>query len=100
MLHVDSLAAQTDISNPAVWGPGAALVAAFLTKMVVPGWLYTRSEGENDRLRHLIEDRVIPALERSNDVLTQALSLIEHLERDGESPSRKKVATPRKRVSS
>jgi hypothetical protein len=82
------VAAGTDVTNPAIWGPGAALVAAFLGRIIVPGWLYSRSEKENDRLRIIIEDRVIPALERSNDVLSQALELLARHE-TAKSPPRK-----------
>jgi hypothetical protein len=83
----------TDITNPAIWGPGAALVAGFIAKIVVPGWLYTKSEKENDRLRLLIEDRVIPALEKSNDVLAAALNVISQVETELDTVRKTPVST-------
>lgn len=91
--------AGTSLTNPAIWGPGAALVAAFIAKVVVPGWLYTRSEKENDRLRLLIEDRVIPALEKSNDVLAQALRMIAEVQAELEEERRPAPRAPAKRRS-
>jgi hypothetical protein len=50
---------------------------------LVPGNIYKKVEQENDRLRTLIEDRVLPALERSNDVIAKALELVERQARRG-----------------
>lgn len=85
------------LTNPAIWGPGAALVAGFIAKVVVPGWLYTRTEKENDRLRLLIEDRVIPALEKSNDVLADALQLLAQVETELREAGKPPPRAPRRR---
>lgn len=47
------------------YGVLGIVVTALITGILVPGYLYKRTEGENDRLRKLIDDKVYPAIEAS-----------------------------------
>jgi len=53
----------------AQYGILGALVIGFLTGWISPGYLLKREQTENDRLRKLIEERVIPAVEDSSKAL-------------------------------
>lgn len=66
------------------YGVLGIVVVLLLSGLLVPGWLYKRSEAENDRLRKLIDEKVYPAVEAStrtqekandvmSDILTQAM---------------------------
>ena len=66
------------------YGVLGIVVVLLLSGLLVPGWLYKRSEAENDRLRKLIDEKVYPAVEASTrtqekandvmgDILTQAM---------------------------
>lgn len=53
----------------AQYGILGALVIGFLTGWISPGYLLKREQTENDRLRKLIEERTIPAVEESSAAL-------------------------------
>lgn len=63
------------------YGVLGIVVVLLLSGLLVPGWLYKRSEAENDRLRKLIDEKVYPAVEAStrtqekaNEVMGEILS--------------------------
>lgn len=51
-------------------------VLGFLTGKLVPGWLYKRSEAENERLRRLIDDKVYPLVENNTRVTERAIEVM------------------------
>lgn len=55
------------------YGVLGIVVVCLITGLLVPGYLYKRTEAENDRLRKLIEDKVIPLVERNSEVTGQAI---------------------------
>lgn len=88
----------------AQYGILGALVIGFLTGWISPGYLLKREQEETARLRALIEDRVIPAVEESSAALKasgesvdKALSVLQEHQVQmarlelppGESPSRR-----------
>ncbi len=73
--------------DPAVWGPGAVLVALFLSGIIVTGQQLkseqdrTRLEREERlRLQEIVE-RALPALEKAAEVTARALEILNR--RDG-----------------
>ncbi len=83
------LAAPADLLSidPAVWGPGAVLVALFLSGIVVTGQQLkseqdrTRLEREERlRLQGIVE-RALPVLEKAAEVTGRALEILERRER-------------------
>lgn len=67
------------VSGWVEYGVLGLLVAAFLTGVVVPGFLYKRVEAENDRLRSLIDDKVYPLVERSTAATEEAVRTMREL---------------------
>lgn len=61
------------------YGVLGILVVLLLTGTLVPGWLYKRSEAENDRLRKLIDEKVYPAVEASTRTQEQANAVMSEL---------------------
>lgn len=61
------------------YGVLGILVVLLLTGTLVPGWLYKRSEAENDRLRKLIDDKVYPLVEASTKTQEQANTVMQEL---------------------
>lgn len=58
------------------YGLGGILVILFLTKQMVPGWIYRNLQKENEnlnaqvkRLQDVHEEKVLPALYKYNEVL-------------------------------
>lgn len=73
------------------------LVTAFLTGLVVPGYLYKRTEAENDRLRKLIDDKVYPLVEtatrtqdNANQVMKDLLNVLAEEARNRPPPPRRR----------
>ncbi len=69
------------------YGVLGIIVVAFVTGLLVPGYLYKRLDAENERLRKLVEERVFPALEagtaatrEATEVLREVLRLLPMLE--------------------
>lgn len=60
------------------YGPLGIMVVGFVTGLLVPGYLYKRIDGENDRLRRLIEDKVIPLVEQNSRVTEEAIDVIKN----------------------
>ena len=58
------------------YGPLGLMVVGFLSGLLVPGWLYKRTEDENDRLRMLIEERAIPMVEDTTRQLERAIEAL------------------------
>lgn len=56
----------------AQYGVLGALVLGFVTGWIAPGYQLKREQEENQRLRVLIEDRVIPAVEQSSSAMQKA----------------------------
>lgn len=61
------------------YGVLGILVVLLLSGLLVPGWLYKRSEAENDRLRKLIDEKVYPAVEASTRTQEQANQVMAEL---------------------
>lgn len=61
------------------YGVLGILVVLLLSGLLVPGWLYKRSEAENDRLRKLIDEKVYPAVEASTRTQEQANAVMAEL---------------------
>ena len=61
------------------YGVLGIVVVCLLSGLLVPGWLYKRSEAENDRLRKLIDEKVYPAVEASTRTQEQANSVMSDL---------------------
>lgn len=61
------------------YGVLGIVVVLLLSGLLVPGWLYKRSEAENDRLRKLIDEKVYPAVEASTRTQEQANSIMADL---------------------
>ncbi len=72
----DPAASGDALSALTSYGPLGVFVIGILTKQIVPGWLYTRTENENDRLRTLIDDKVYPALESSTRATEKAAEVM------------------------
>lgn len=58
------------------YGVLGVVVVCLITGLLVPGYLYKRTEGENDRLRRLIDDKVYPAVEASTNATREALRAV------------------------
>ncbi len=78
----DSVAAATNFDWSVLlnYGLGGLLVIGFLSKVIVPGWLYKDKIKENDRLRGQVETmqdaytkEIYPALVQSNRVLEKLI---------------------------
>ncbi len=61
------------------YGVLGILVALLLTGIIVPGYLYKRTESENDRLRRLIDDKVYPLVDKSVNAVEQCIDLLKDL---------------------
>ena len=61
------------------YGVLGILVTLLLTGIIVPGYLYKRTEAENDRLRKLIDDKVYPAIESSTRATEKAVEVMSDL---------------------
>jgi hypothetical protein len=61
------------------YGVLGILVVLLLTGQLVPGWLYKRSEAENDRLRKVIDDKVYPTIDASTEATRKAVQLADDL---------------------
>jgi hypothetical protein len=63
------LAADTGTADPTggflSYGVLGIVVVALMTGLLVPGYLYKKTEAENDRLRKLIDEKVYPTIEAS-----------------------------------
>ncbi len=88
---MSALAALSQTSDPTggllSYGVLGIVVVAFITGLLVPGYLYRRLDAENERLRKLVEERVFPALEagtaatrEATEVLREVLRLLPILE--------------------
>lgn len=71
--------AVADLAQWAQYGVLGLVVVALLMGWLVPGRYFDREvrrgdrlEAENERLRHQVEDRVIPLLTRAMDVLDRS----------------------------
>lgn len=62
------------------YGPLGLMVIGFLTGQLVPGRTYKRTEDENDRLRRLIEDKLLPLVEQNTAVTAEAIKVMGDLE--------------------
>jgi hypothetical protein len=66
---VISLTADTTSADPTggflSYGVLGIVVVALMTGLLVPGYLYKKTEAENDRLRRLIDEKVYPTIEAS-----------------------------------
>jgi hypothetical protein len=78
-----SMASATDtgstvdgLSNYLSYGPLGLMVLGFLTGQLVPGRTYKRTEDENDRLRRLIEDKLLPLVEQNTSVTEEAIRVL------------------------
>lgn len=54
-------------------------VVGFLTGKLVPGWLYKKSEEENERLRKLIDDKVYPLIEANTRINEKATEVMKDI---------------------
>lgn len=74
------------------YGVLGIVVVCLLSGLLVPGWLYKRSEAENDRLRKLIDDKVYPLVEAGAKTQEQANEVMREMIRNSQAP------TPRPRA--
>lgn len=81
MLLAMALIAQNSTPSPSGVDPTGGLlsygvlgivVVALITGLLVPGYLYKKTDAENDRLRKLIDDKVYPAIEASTQATREA----------------------------
>lgn len=54
------------------YGVLGIVVVCLITGLLVPGYLYKKTEAENDRLRKLIDEKVYPAVEGSTNASREA----------------------------
>lgn len=83
---VPVLAATGDLPIWAQWGVLGLVIAGFVTRQLVPGWLYTDTKAENTELRkenkELIElvlstqRDAIPALQEATKAVNEAMTEI------------------------
>lgn len=59
------------------YGVLGALVVSFVTGWIAPGYLLKREQEETQRLRELIEERVIPAVEQSSAAMAKAAEALD-----------------------
>lgn len=69
------------LSAFATYGPLGLMVVGFLSGAIVPGTMYRKAEAENERLRKLIEDRVLPLVENSSRVTEAAMDVLREQDR-------------------
>lgn len=79
--HVLADAAGISANQFVAWGFGGVLALLLMTGQLVPGWLYKRSEAENDRLRKLIDDKVYPTIEASTRTTQEAVEALREARR-------------------
>jgi hypothetical protein len=64
------------ISGYLSYGPLGLMVIGFLTGQLVPGRTHKRTEDENERLRHLIEDKLLPLVAQNTAVTEEAIRVL------------------------
>lgn len=79
----DSTTAADPLGGLLSYGVLGIVFILIMIGQLVPGSIFKKVEQENDRLRTLIEDRVLPALEKSNEVIGKALELVEQRDKRG-----------------
>jgi hypothetical protein len=72
--------------NYTSYGVLGLTVLGFLTGKLVPGWLYSRSEKENERLRLLIDGKIYPLVENSTRVTEKAIEVMADINRERRRP--------------
>lgn len=86
LLAVVAQAAPDPTGGLLSYGVLGIVVVCLLTGLLVPGWLYKRSEAENDRLRKLIDDKVYPLVEAGAKTQEQANEVMRDLIRNQQAP--------------
>lgn len=61
------------------YGVLGIIVVCLITGVLVPGYLYKRSEAENERLRRLIDDKLYPMMEQATAALKESSSASQEL---------------------
>lgn len=79
----------TGLTGYLAYGPLGLMVLGFLTGQIVPGRTAKRAEDENDRLRRLIEDRVLPLVQENTKVTEKAIEVLAELGNDARTPRRR-----------
>lgn len=64
------------------YGVLGIVVVCLITGVLVPGYLYKRSEAENDRLRKLIDDKVYPTVQQATDAIKESSAASQELLRN------------------
>jgi hypothetical protein len=70
------------LSSYISYGPLGLMVLGFLTGQLVPGRTAKRIEDENDRLRAMVEDKLLPLVEKNTAVTTEAIRVLGELQEE------------------
>ena len=73
------------------------MVIGFLTGQLVPGRTAKRIEDENDRLRAMVEDKLLPLVEKNTLVTTEAIKVLgdlQELQRTQATAARRRTTNP------
>lgn len=91
IISLSVFAAEADLPAWAQWGVLGLVILGFVTRQIVPGWLYTDVKAENQVLRQENKDLVqlvletqkstIPALEEASKAVNEAMTELRYLRR-------------------
>jgi hypothetical protein len=82
----------TDPTSPATYltyGPLGLIVIGFVTGQIVTGKQAKRLEDENDRMRKLLEEKVIPLVQENTRVTEEAIRVLADLSAEQRAPRRR-----------
>jgi hypothetical protein len=96
IISLSVFAAESELPSWAQWGVLGLVVAGFVARQLVPGWLYSDVKAENQVLRQENKELVqlvletqkstIPALEEASKAVNEAMTELRYLRRQvGES---------------
>lgn len=88
-----------DWQNFAQYGVLGLVVLAFIFGKIVPGYVYERRVTEhyaameqNKQLEETIRERILPALIKSSDVMTETLTLLSEIDPPAARPKRRSTS--------
>lgn len=80
------------------YGVLGIIVVCLITGVLVPGYLYKRSEAENDRLRKLIDDKLYPMIEAATSALKESSAASQEIVKATARWEAAEAAPPRRRA--